>query len=1095
MKALLGSLVGSVQKGIHPRHVGVAVFLGSLAGFTTGWNLTLLVVLLLALLLRHHWKVFLQSWGAFYALSWLMTPWCYRTGQYLLEGSLGRWLAPHADSLWLALWDLDRYTLLGGVFWGSLVGLGAGYLAAALARTLQSAAARVQQQAEQQPGKAGRLAWRVVCRVVFGSWQVSPAPASRPRWISWAGAALLLGVVVPGGVLGYLLLPRLVWYTVSRALWMANGAEVNTQAVQLSLSRGYLQIEKLQVADPDHLQRDQFQVQHIVAVVRPGPLLRGRLVADRVVFDGLQVDVPRQFPAQAWNGRLPQMDFPQLVPSLLSQQEEARAEDSKSAGPEKSLSVDAWEEYLQQGQKWKQRLVRIRRWIETLERIAGAEETAQDDSPNAVPRSWTAMRQARCRFGRPCPRVWIGQLVIRRLPRQWGFGSQAAVQVVNITSRPRLSGKPTRLELLAPECGLELLADFNFHRDDLSHAVALQWQPPQPQKLVRLPEQLPLRATPGRVLVQGQGWFSRESIQLPLRVRARELSWQTSAEELWGVDAQVWKQALLDIDSVELRCRLQGSWSRPQLQVDTRQLLAQLQQRFQRAGYDAVAQAVAARAGVLKQKAQVQLTQAKQQLQQQVETQKARLQAAQQKAQQQLAHLQQQAQQEVQKGSQSLLEVTQQAQKQLAQQADQLQQQATRKTAQLAEQAAQSVQKPLAEAAQQAKQATKMLQQLQRQTAEASHPWKQLRQQTQQLGSQLRQGAQEAKQAVEQLTQSQPGSSAPQVPSSRQGAADPPQPLVRKNPYVGQPLPEAQGEKSSAKSETSTVQVFVPESVASPMAGDTTPQPEKKKPSQAELAAQLGVQVVETPASQPPAATQGNFPPARANVAESPPSSSPRQSPTPKPMPYYGDPLAIATDQPEGAPGIASHSAGTVRPYPGRPTAGVSAGLVPSGLSGSSARGRAGAGAQSGSAPLAGRGFDPASRLGRDTRPASFAPGESSPPTRALGPAMPGGLNKNATASRPGPQRRVPPQPPVARPQEEKKSFWARMSQGVSDGFKRLWPFKKKPPAEQTATLPPARLSPTAPKAPATRPRLPRLDPPMPVQEAKVPWYQKLFRR
>ncbi len=1089
MKALLGSLVGSVKKGIHPRHVGVAVFLGSLAGFTTGWNLTLVSVLLLALLLRHNWKVFLQSWGVFYALSWLMTPWCYRTGRYLLEGgALGRWLAPHADSLWLALWDLDRYTLLGGVFWGALVGLGTGYLAAALTRTLQAAATRVQQRVEQQPGKAGRLAWRLLCRVVFGSSQVVPAPGSRPRWISWAGVAMFLAVVVPAGVLGYLFLPRMVWYGVNNALWMANGAEVGTQRVQLSLTRGYLQIDQLQVADPDDLQRDQFRVQRIVAVVRPGPLVRGRVVADRVVFDGVQVDVPREIPARAWNMSAPQIDFPELTTSLLPAKKQAGTKERQAAKADEPLDVDAWEEYLQQGQQWKQRLAQLQRWIRTLEQIAGTEQAHETDQSTSVPRSWTAMRQARCRFGRPCPQVWIGQLVLRRLPEKWGLGPEAAVQIVNITSRPELLGKPTRLELLAPECGLELLADFNFHRDDVSHAVALQWQPAEPQKLVRLPEDLPLRASPGRVIVQGQGWFTGKTLQLPLRVRARELSWQTDGEKPWGLDARIWKQALMGIDSLELRCRLQGSWSRPELQVDTEQLLAQLQHQLKAAGYDAVAQVVGENVGRLKKKAQAQLAQAQRRIQQEVENQKAKLQAAQKQAQEQLTQLQQQGQEKLQQSKQALAQATQQAQEQLSQQSEKLKQQATEQAAQLAEQAARSVQKPLDETAQKAKEVTELFQRLQQQTADASQQLNQLNQQAQQTGTKLRQSVQKTRNTLQQLTGALPvpgsGKTGAKNESSQQ-----PQPLVRKNPYVDEPLAEAPKGPSPSKQSAPTAQVFVPESVASPM-NAASPLPAEQKPSQAELAAQLGVQVVETPAQRRPSASpQASSPPAEVVADSSPaPASTP---PATEPVQFYGDPLAIATDQPQGptrlAPAPAPYG---IPPVQQNRATGTATGLQTATQPGATARNLQVASPAAGKAVAGSPGSDPGART------ASFA-AKKSPVNKGTSPAA--APQRSGSLGAVG--RTWPPvQPnqgalPKMTRQEEKKPLWKRMSQGVSDGFKRLWPFKKKPAPEQTATLPPAQLNPPAPKVPTTRPRLPQLEPPMPVQEAKVPWYKKLFRR
>ncbi len=1128
MKALLGSLVGSVKKGVHPRHVGVAVFLGSLAGFTTGWNLTLVAVLLLALLLRHHWKVFFQSWGAFYALSWLMTPWCYRTGRYLLDGgTLGRWLAPHADSLWLALWDLDRYTLVGGVFWGALVGLGAGYLAAALTRTLQAAAARVQDHVEQKQGKTSRLAWRLLCRVVFGGPRVQPAPASRPRWISWAGVAVLVAVVVPGAALGYLVLPNVVWYGVNNALWMANGAEVEADRVELSLARGWLQIHRLQVANPNNLQQNRLQIEQVVAVVRPGPLLRGRVVADRILLNGVEVDVPRAVPARAWEMTTPGLDFPELAPSLLSQEDADSGESAKEGDATgDSLDADAWRRYLQQGEQWKERLAQLQRWVKLLERIGGSEPETQAEQQQ-VPKSWVAMRQARCRFGRPCPRVWIGQVLVRRLPQKWGLGSEAAMQIVNITSRPQALGKPTRLELLAPECGLELLADFNFHRRDLSHAVAVQWRHPRPQQLIRLPEELPLRATPGRVLVQGQGWFTAKTIQLPLKVRARELAWQTSPSgKLWGVDAQVWKQAVVGIDSLELHCRLEGQWNKPQLHVDTRRLLAQLQQHFQQAGYEALAQALSQQAGALQEKARQQLAQAKRELKQQLDTQKAKLQEAKQQAEEKLAGLQdqvkQEVQQKVQQGKQSLAQATQKAQEQLSQQTEQLRQQAADQAGRLARQTAQAVEKPLEQTAQKAQQATNLFQQLQQQTQGAKEQLSQLNQQTRQLGQQVQQSTQQAKEVLEQLTRSTTPQGAARPGGSSPAGGQEPQPLVRKNPFVNGPLTvpsqnETQPEKPSPETTPSGRQVFVPESVATTMPPEAPSVPKRNAPSQAELEKQLGVQVVEKSSRKPSPAPelQRPAPAVSQNVPQSLPLAGEPGSPAKEPEQFYGDPLAIATDQPQRAPAPvpAAPTERSPRYATGIPAAGGVAPGVSSGrkLSGQLPLPNRSPAPQetrfpAGTDAVANRPSQSGTQSG--ARPASFASGKPalsrprlSHQSQQLPQANPPAAKKKSFwSSLPLPRwsrRSQSAQEPLARqaPQEKKPPLWKRMSDGVSSGMKRLWPFGKKPAPEQTATVPPAQYGRPDAAPSGQREPLPQLEPPMPVQQAQVPWYKKLFRR
>ena len=135
MGQLSRALVGFIRGGSHPRAVGWAVYLGALAGFATGMNLSVAALLHLAILLNVHTRTFLLVWGGAAALSWSLTPVTLRIGQFLLDRTpLGAHIATLGESSVIALLDWDRYTLLGGV---ALAGLGALPIAGAAARFVQ----------------------------------------------------------------------------------------------------------------------------------------------------------------------------------------------------------------------------------------------------------------------------------------------------------------------------------------------------------------------------------------------------------------------------------------------------------------------------------------------------------------------------------------------------------------------------------------------------------------------------------------------------------------------------------------------------------------------------------------------------------------------------------------------------------------------------------------------------------------------------------------------------------------------------------------------------------------------------------------------
>ncbi len=136
MRQVTRALVGFIRGSSHPRSVAWAVYLGMLAGFVTGMNLTLAVLLLVVILLDVRTRVFLLSWAGGFALSWPLMPVTLRIGQFLLDRSpLGSQLARLGETPLMALLDWDRYALVGGA---ALAALGALPAASVAARFVQS---------------------------------------------------------------------------------------------------------------------------------------------------------------------------------------------------------------------------------------------------------------------------------------------------------------------------------------------------------------------------------------------------------------------------------------------------------------------------------------------------------------------------------------------------------------------------------------------------------------------------------------------------------------------------------------------------------------------------------------------------------------------------------------------------------------------------------------------------------------------------------------------------------------------------------------------------------------------------------------------
>ncbi len=324
MSKILETVFGMVRGGVHPREVAMAVMLGTLAGFVTGWNFTLVAVLLLVLVVRAPLNVFGQAWGAAAALSLALTPLTHRTGRSLLENSsFGHWLAGHADSVWLALFDWDRYTLVGGVVWALVLGLPAAFFVGRLTRSLQKRFHKLQERldADQQQWKA-RFTVRAACWMVFGGYEKAAPPQTRPRLFRKLGLVAMALVLAPAGFAAWMYGPSFAENSFLYTLTAANRAEVNADDMQLSLSDGLLNIYNLQISDPDNLDQDRFRIKQVTAVVRPGPLLRGQVLIDKILLEGITSDEPRAERAKPFSVHIPGFDekpeSPQAAPRLTT---------------------------------------------------------------------------------------------------------------------------------------------------------------------------------------------------------------------------------------------------------------------------------------------------------------------------------------------------------------------------------------------------------------------------------------------------------------------------------------------------------------------------------------------------------------------------------------------------------------------------------------------------------------------------------------------------------------------------------------------------------------------------------------------------------
>ncbi len=573
MFTVMRSFLGFVQKGVHPREVALAVLLGTLAGFVCGWNLTLACVLVLVLVLRAPVKVFLQTWGISAGLAWMLVPSVFRTGKYLLEQSMvGDWLAPHADNVWLALFDADRYTLVGGAMWGLGLGCPLAWIAAITTKALQQRISSLAAQVSAEKSGVKRACVKAICWMLLGGLKEDLKVPLKARLLRPMGAGMFVLVIAPAAVLGHRYMPEMITSSLLTTLSLANGAKDDAEKIELSLTDGLLTVHNLQIPDPDHLDQDRVRIQQLTAEVQPGRLLRGYVHLEKVLLEGIQENVARKSPAQPCAVSMPEFEFPS---------EEAEGE------TEKAPADGSWNlsEYIKDWDKIQHRLTQAKQVIQKIHQLSEACQ-GEEQPPEQVSATYLAMRSMRCTFGRkPMARVQVDMIRARKFA-DGTLGNDAVAELVNLTSSPAMTGKPTSLQFVAPKLGLRVAGNLNLHKTGAQHDLAVEARGMNMDRMLRmdkLSEQMSMSG--GKMVVRGKGSMNLEQFQLALTASVADVQFKLGKQgRLLGISPELWNEGLQQLGTFKVQGSLDGSWTSPALHVNTQDLLAQLQQQLQAAG-------------------------------------------------------------------------------------------------------------------------------------------------------------------------------------------------------------------------------------------------------------------------------------------------------------------------------------------------------------------------------------------------------------------------------------------------------------------------------------------------------------------------------
>ena len=562
-----------LRGGAGKREIFLGAFCGVLLGFNVVGGLSLGIMVLLTLLLNANIGFVLLGLLLGKTLALTLAPLTFHTGYFIIhQMGLENLFVRLVNKPVLALMGLDVYAQVGGFFFALLVGSGFGIFMTQLVTRVREQMVKAGEK-ETLSKIANNGFARFLMWIVFGKQKISTADvlAKNAPFIRKSGVVVVAVLALLGGVTEYLLLDKVLKSGVCRAIEARTGAEVNLAEAHFSAAKGLLELEGLQVTNPDQLEENRFQIKKLVMDLSMSELLRKNYAIEQIFIEGVQTHVPREKPGK------------RIVKTKKTSEKESSAQTTPKEEAGKPL-----EAYFAQANQWKDRLGKLSDFLK--QRKENAEAIACEEEPAA--NKAAALQQARnigylrvhADLAKNHPDWTIRSLEIRDI--QMGDTLPVChLSGLYLSSHPEFNHHPTLVALTPDQQSSPALkVVFHFENPALEHELLINL-PQFPLEQIKTSSSFPLDLQKGSVDLHLEGTFSTEQLQLPFQLTLHDLQARVEdGESVLGMDAQTANQVFKSINKLEIDGNLTGSLRAPHAKVDLEKLQSALKDALISAG-------------------------------------------------------------------------------------------------------------------------------------------------------------------------------------------------------------------------------------------------------------------------------------------------------------------------------------------------------------------------------------------------------------------------------------------------------------------------------------------------------------------------------
>jgi uncharacterized protein (TIGR03546 family) len=362
-----------------------------------------------------------------------LTPASFAVGRFLLDGPTSGLFQSAINAPVLALFGFEYYTVTGGLAVGAVFGVVSGVVIAGGLTRFRRKMATLESSSEAFKKFSSAPLAKITTWIFLGG------DAKKGSWEDVADKKIGLPIrplgvvfVVLAGLLIFLVVQfgkgPIMTAVLRDGLEKANGATVDLENSEIDFKENKLTITGLAIADSANLDLDILRAAKLEADIGTASLLSKRLLLERVVIDSAKHAAKRSTRAYRVG-----------PPPVISEPAPKKPED----GDAKSI-----DDYVKEAKVWKERLAKVKQWLEKLSGPEGEEGQAEPPKPSdgEAFEDWLKRQIEIAGYDgvraehllTAAPTFTIGELIVNDLEVPQLPEEALAVKALNLTTHPWL---------------------------------------------------------------------------------------------------------------------------------------------------------------------------------------------------------------------------------------------------------------------------------------------------------------------------------------------------------------------------------------------------------------------------------------------------------------------------------------------------------------------------------------------------------------------------------------------------------------------------------------------------------------------------------